>query len=115
MALNPVKTNATSSKEIWQGKPEVAQGGFKLDLTGLTLGNTLLAGTIMILNEATRVATVSTADTDTPGGLLYQDTVIAANTFVDVVVRGKVYNRRIPARTATIRGKLSNIIFSESF
>lgn len=110
------------NKEVLSGVPPVfqtmhesAQGGFTLDITGLTVGANVPAGTAVVLNEATRMAKPVTADSDTPGGLVYFDVVVKAGAQVAVVRRGTVYARRIPTLSATLRAKLPNIIFSESF
>lgn len=100
---------------VFQTVHETAQGGFTLDTTGLTIGNTLAAGTPMIINEATRLAKPATLDTDAPNGLLYQDTEIQVGAELSVVIRGTVYNRRTPAISATLKDKLPLIVFSQSF
>jgi len=41
---------------VFQNTPEIAQGGFTLDITGLTLGAVVPAGTVMGFDEATRKA-----------------------------------------------------------
>lgn len=53
-----------------------------------------------------------------PRGLLWNSVVVPADdyVFVDVVIRhANVYQRRIPAVTDSIKAKLPNIIFSQSF
>jgi hypothetical protein len=111
-------TAADSGKVVFQKIVEVAQGGFALDATGLTLGATLAAGTAIIIDEATRKATVVDADTDNPTGLLKNDVVIEADAPVAIVTGGTVYARRIthaPSKTAAIVAKLPKITFSQSF
>jgi len=52
---------ASGSIPVWQGRNkdiQLAQGGFTLDLTGLSPGDVLLPGTPLVFSEATRVATV---------------------------------------------------------
>ncbi|MBC9913182.1 hypothetical protein [Chitinophaga varians] len=51
----------------------------------------------------------------TPQGLLYEDTVVATNSDLSVVVRGTVYARRAPGATAEIKALMPLIIFSQSF
>lgn len=117
MGLQTVKTTINTGATVFAKIDATALGGFSLDATGLTLGDTLPAGTAIIANEATRVATVVDADGDTPLGLLKNDVVIAAGAEIAVVTSGVVYARRIPAaaKTAAIKAKLPKITFSESF
>ena len=115
MGLVPVKTTTSTGVVVFQSVTEVAQGGFSLDSTGLTLGNTLAAGTAIVINEATRKATIADEDTDTPTGLLQDDVIIAANAEVAIVTAGTVYARRIPAITSALKAKLPKITFSQSF
>lgn len=113
--LGVTKELHTSGVPAFQTVLDVAQGGFTLDTTGLTAGTTLAAGRAMIVNEATRIATPTTADANTPTGLLYEDVVVGPNTTVTVVTAGTVYNRRIPVLSAALKAKLPRITFSESF
>lgn len=118
MGLTPIKTTVSAGVPVFQSVVEVAQGGFSLDATGLTAGATLAAGTAIIVDEATRKATVVDADTDNPMGLLQEDVVIAANAEVSIVTAGTVYARRVahaPSKTAGIIAKLPKITFSQSF
>ena len=51
----------TGSVPVWQGTNkdiQLAQGGFLLDITGLSPGDVLLAGTPLVYDEATRIAVV---------------------------------------------------------
>ena len=51
----------TGSRPVWQGigkDMQLAQGGFLLDITGLSPGDVLLPATPLVFNETTRVATV---------------------------------------------------------
>lgn len=117
MGLQPVKTTVNTGNVVFQRITEMAQGGFSLDATGLTAGDTLPAGSAIIIDAATRKATVVDADADTPHGLLYEDVVIADNAEISVVTAGTVYARRIPAaaKTAAIIAKLPKITYSQSF
>lgn len=115
MALQPVSTIVNTGVPVWQKVDETAQGGFILDTTGLTAGNTIAAGTAMVIDEATRKAKPTTADTDTPAGLLFESVVIGPGVAVDVVLRGTIYARRGATVSAALKAKLPNIIFSQSF
>ncbi|MDO6389004.1 hypothetical protein Q4E40_02610 [Pontibacter sp. BT731] len=118
MGLAPIKTSVSAGVPVYQKVAEVLQGGASLDATGLTAGSVLAAGTAIIVDEATRKATVVDADTDVPTGLLYEDVVVEANAQVSVVLAGTVYARRIshaPSKTAAIIAKLPKITFSQSF
>jgi hypothetical protein len=62
MALAITRTTGTSGIPVWQGigkDIQLAQGGFALDLTGLTPGALLPAGSLVVFDEATRTATVT--------------------------------------------------------
>jgi hypothetical protein len=114
------KTGART-KPIFQKILETARGGFSLDATGLTDGETIPAGTPIAFDEATRKAKKATLTGTAPDqtsdakGLLKNDVIIEANAPVDVVLRGTVYARRVtPAIVATHRKALPLIIFSES-
>jgi hypothetical protein len=50
-----------------------------------------------------------------PRGLLYEDTYVATNKEVAVTIRGTVYERRVPATTASIKALIPNIIYSQSY
>jgi len=59
MGLGYKRTSTTGDVPVFQGHGEdlqVAQGGFKLDVTGLAAGAIIKAGTPMQFDEATRVA-----------------------------------------------------------
>ncbi|HEY4207987.1 MAG TPA: hypothetical protein VGM31_14285 [Puia sp.] len=56
--IGPQKVSATAPTVIWQRVHENAQGGFTLDKTGLTDGQTIPAGSPFGYNEATRLARV---------------------------------------------------------
>jgi hypothetical protein len=118
MGLAPVKTSASANSVVFQRVDTTLQGGASLDATGLTAGNTLAAGTAIIVDESTRKATVVDADGDTPTGLLYHDVTIADDAEVAVVLEGVVYERRIShaaSKTAAIKAKMPRITFSNSF
>ncbi|OLY92502.1 hypothetical protein SAMN05444008_102378 [Cnuella takakiae] len=115
MGLQPVKTTFSSGVPVWQKVDQTAQGGFVLDTTGLTLGNTIAAGTAIVIDEATRKAKPTTADTDTPAGLLYEDVKIEVGATLDVVIAGTIYARRGPAVSAALKAKMPRITFSNSF
>jgi hypothetical protein len=122
MSLQPTKTTVSYGVQIWQtGKtPETAQGGFVLDTTGLTAGETLKGGTVMTFDESTRIAKVATVTSGTPDtsdakGLLYTDVVVADGADVAIVVRGTVYERRIPSVDAAHKAVLPLIVFSNSY
>ena len=58
MGLKLVKESGVDQIPIFQKEFEVAQGGFKLDTTGLPAGEIVTPGTPMSANEETRVAKV---------------------------------------------------------
>lgn len=105
------RTVVAGTKNVWINVLETAVGGFTLDTTGLTAGQDLVAGTAMAFDEATRMAK---PDQTAPNGLLYEDVKIDDATHVDVVVRGTVYENRIPAISAALKALMPNIIFSKS-
>lgn len=116
-------TEKTGSRTIpiFQKILETLRGGASLDMTGLTAGETIPAGTPMTFDEATRKAKKATLTGTAPDqtsdakGLLKNDVIIEANAPVDVVLRGTVYARRVtPAINATHRKAMPLIIFSES-
>lgn len=117
-------TSETGSREIpvFQKILETARGGFTLDMTGLTEGNVIPAGTPITFDEATRKAKVAALTGTAPNqtsdakGLLYASVKIRKNAPIDVVLRGTVYNRRVtPAINDAHKKALPLIIFSESF
>ena len=59
MPIGITREYGKSGIPVWQGTGkdiQLAQGGFKLDITGLILGTWLPAGTAFDFNEATRLA-----------------------------------------------------------
>src|SRR5574343_1375843 len=59
--LGLTRTFFTKSSPIWQGTNkdiQLVQGGFLLNVTGLTIGAEVSAGVPLIYDEATRVATI---------------------------------------------------------
>lgn len=121
MALEPIKSNVGSTYiPIFQAVDHTLRGGAVLDATGLTAGEILKAGTPMYVNEATRKAVKATIDgvsnKSNANGLLYEDVVIEANAFVDVVIEGIVYENRIDEVADEHKEALQGlIIFSKSF
>lgn len=109
--LKVERTTVGGEIPVWIAVTLTALGGFKLDLTGLTAGQTLKAGTAVTFDEATRLVK---ADAVTPKGLVYADTLIEEGTSVDVVLQGYVYENRIPAIADPIKAKIPGIIFSKS-
>ena len=80
---------------------------------GTTLGVAIEAGEVLFQAE--------TAGSDTasllvePKGLLYEDTVVAANEPVSVLIKGTAYKRRLPCGACdAVVTALSHIVFSES-
>lgn len=119
--LEITEKSGSRTVPIFQKILETARGGFTLDATGLTAGETITAGTPMVYDEATRKAKKATLTGTAPDqtsdakGLLKNDVIIEANAPVDVVLRGTVYARRVtPAIAATHRKAMPLIIFSES-
>lgn len=58
MGMNLTKSAAMYAVVIWQKIHDTAQGGFLLDVTGLTLGSVLKAGSLISFDESTRIAKV---------------------------------------------------------
>lgn len=79
---------------------------------GTTLGVALVSGDVIFQSSATG-ATVAAYNV-APKGLLYEDTDVAADVDVSVVIRGTVYARRIPGTNAALQGLVPLIIFSQS-
>lgn len=196
MGLQPVKTTVNGGVPMFPKVIENAQGGFVLDHSTLTVGDTVKAGQPLSINEATRKANVVkvakvyenasnsatdikvykghhfkvgdyiaktvggaayaitaintsnaaydtltvgttlgvalTADTDvlfqssatgasaaaysyTAEGLLYEDTDVSVGASVSVVLRGTVYERRVPAVPAAVKATMPHIIYSSSY
>ncbi|OBW43494.1 hypothetical protein AB670_00023 [Chryseobacterium sp. MOF25P] len=119
--LDITSKTGTRTIPIFQKILETARGGFSLDMTGLTVGETISAGTPMTFDEATRKAKKATLTGDEPDevsdakGLLKNDVIIEDAAPVDVVLRGTVYARRVtPSIDQAHRDVLPLIIFSES-
>lgn len=119
--LDITSKTGTRTIPIFQKILETARGGFSLDMTGLTVGETISAGTPMTFDEATRKAKKATVTGTAPDqvsdakGLLKNDVTIEDAAPVDVVLRGTVYARRVtPTINATHRKAMPLIIFSES-
>lgn len=73
----------TGSRPVWQGTNkdiQLAQGGFLLDITGLSPGDVLLPGTPLVFDESTRVAVVLHT------GIAYENAGASATTYK--VVKG---------------------------
>lgn len=101
---------------IFQKVLETARGGFTLDITGLTKGSILPAGTPMTYDGATRKAKKANADGSDVKGLLYTDVKVDDDTTVSIVTRGTVYEKRIEGGVdVAIKNKLPLIIFDDSF
>ena len=109
------KVKGASVKPIFQKVLETARGGFSLDATGLTAGDTIPAGTAIAFDEATRKAKLANVDGTDAKGLLYEDVKVVNGTPLDVVLRGTVYENRIPVVSDEIKAALPLIIFSKSF
>ena len=109
------KTSGAPTKPIFQKVLETARGGFALDVTGLTAGDTIPAGTVIAFDEATRKAKLANEDGSDAKGLLYEDVKVVKGIPVDVVTRGTVYENRIPEVSDEIKAALPLIIFSKSF
>ena len=109
------RLNGAPTKPIFQKVLETARGGFSLDTTGLTAGDIIPAGTAIAFDEATRKAKKANDNGSDVKGLLYEDVKVVNGAPVDVVIRGTVYENRIPAVSSQIKAKLPLIIFSKSF
>lgn len=121
MGLQLVKEVASVGTSVWQTVYETAQGGFTLDITGLTVGNTIKAGIPFTFDEETRKAKPATITNTVSNakGVLYKDVVIAAGASVDVVLIGTIYERRINDDKSAIAAEhkdalKGSIIFSQS-
>lgn len=79
---------------------------------GTTLGVALTVGDVLFQSTATGA---SVAIYVRPLGLLYEDTTIASEVDVAVVIRGTVYGRRTPGLHATILADIPNILVSNSY
>ena len=100
---------------VFQKVLETARGGFSLDITGLTKGDILPAGTPMTYDGATRKAKKANANGSDVKGLLYVPVKIEEDTTVSIVTRGTVYENRITGGVAeAIKSKLPLIIFDDS-
>lgn len=81
---------------------------------GTTLGVALTAGDALFQSSATGASAAVVANT--PNGLLYEDTDVSNGASVSVVLRGTVYDRRIPLIGSVVKALIpSNIIFSQSY
>lgn len=81
---------------------------------GTTLGVELSTGDALFQSSATgaTAAAINTA----PKGLLYEDVIINGNTDVAIVIRGTVYENRIPAIPDDVKDVLpATILFSKSY
>jgi len=81
---------------------------------GTTLGDALTADT-SILFQSSATGAAAAAYSVTAKGLLYEDTDVADGVSVSVVIRGTVYERRVPAATAAVKTALPHIIYSLSY
>jgi hypothetical protein len=83
---------------------------------GTTLGVALTAadGVVLFQSSATGASACAYGSGD-PKGLLYEDVKAEDNTSCGVLLRGTVYERRIPKIAAGVKAYLPNIIFSNSY
>lgn len=58
MALGSKRVVTDNRVPIWQRNPQNVQGGFGLDMTGLTAGVVVPSGALVIYDESTRLAKV---------------------------------------------------------
>ncbi len=125
MGFNLKETSDTATFPIFQKVLETVRGGLTLDITGLTAGDAIEAGTPITFDEATRLAKPADpigvgGTTSDAKGLLYEGVVVPDSAdqvaAVDVVVRGTVYKNRMPqADIAAHEAAIPLVIFSESF
>jgi hypothetical protein len=115
--LQPTQKIAPNGIPVWHKSITTLPGGFKLNITGLTEGEVLKAGSAIAYDESTRIAKAAAADgSDAKVALTKEDILIIADAPVTAVVGGIVYERRIPAIPAPVKAKLpQTIIFSQSF
>lgn len=82
---------------------------------GTTLGVALTADT-SILFQSSATGASAAAYSVTAKGLLYEDVTVSAGASVSVVIRGTVYERRVPYVPTAVKTALtSNIIYSQSY
>lgn len=115
MKLN--KVEEVKGNVVFQKVLETARGGFTLDVTGLTVGEILPAGTPMTYDGATRKAKKANKNGSDVKGLLYTDVKISDDSTVAIVTRGTVYEKRIKSEDipTAVKSKLPLIIFDDSF
>lgn len=105
MALQKAIVSTTEQIPVYQKINETAQGGYLLDITGLTTGAVIRKGTPFTYNETTRKAKPATVtpgvdddpDTSDARGTLLHDAIVQDDERVDIVIDGTIYERRIKA------------------
>lgn len=78
-----------------------------------TLGVAMAVGDVLFQSSA--IGASAAAASVTVRGLLMNDTVVADGEAIAVVIRGTVYERRVPKANAAIKALMPNIIYSQSF
>lgn len=86
------------------------------DYDVLTVGTTLTAAAVGdILFKSSATGATAAVYAVSARGLLYEDCIVSANQSLSVVLRGTVYQNRVPSVTTAIKALLPNIIFSQSY
>ncbi len=92
---------------------DTSNAAYDVITVGTTLGSALTAGTDVLFQSSATGASAA-AYSVTAKGLLYEDTDVAAGVSVSVVIRGTVYERRVPAVPAAVKTAMPHIIYSSS-
>jgi hypothetical protein len=79
---------------------------------GTTLGVALVAGDAIFVSTATGA---TAAAHPAVSGLLYEDEEAQTDNPLSAVIRGTVYERRVPGAIATMKASLPTLVFSKSF
>lgn len=92
---------------------DATNAAYDLITVGTTLGVVVTAN-VTVLFQSSASGASSAAYSVTAKGLLKEDTDVAAGESVSVVLRGTVYERRVPSVNAVIKAALPHIIYSQS-
>jgi hypothetical protein len=80
---------------------------------GTTLGAAATAGDVYF--ESSAEGASAAAVKNLPNALLENDSIVASDEGVSVVIRGTVYERRIPGLITAMKTALKGILFSQSY
>ncbi|GAA4328531.1 hypothetical protein GCM10023184_18460 [Flaviaesturariibacter amylovorans] len=92
---------------------DTSNANYDVFTVGTTLGVALVAGDALFQSSATGAS--AAALMVTPNGLVYEGITVEENAPLSAVIRGTVYERRIPAIPSAVKSGIPNIIFSKSF